>query len=95
MSKDFINPYKSVFGGDFDVTVLIQALKGLSMDVKWLKKDEDANLYFGKENFIGFLVNSEIKKGKSLSKFLGQSGRHWTCIKKHMDKYVHLDSLES
>lgn len=32
-----INPYKSVFGGDFDVTVLIKALESKQWPVRWLK----------------------------------------------------------
>ena len=40
LSDSMINPYKSVFGGDFDVSVLIYALNFLNMDVKWVKKTE-------------------------------------------------------
>lgn len=38
LSSDFINPYKSVFGGDFDVTALICALEREKLRVRWLKK---------------------------------------------------------
>lgn len=31
LSDDFINPHKSFFGGDYDVNVLIHALKNHSL----------------------------------------------------------------
>lgn len=39
-SDSFINPYKSIFGGDFDVTALISALECFEVNVRWLKRDE-------------------------------------------------------
>lgn len=33
LSDKFINPYKSMFGGDFDVTPLILALKNIGLHV--------------------------------------------------------------
>lgn len=40
LSDNLINPYKSVFGGDYDVTVLINALKNYQYEVRWIKKNE-------------------------------------------------------
>lgn len=39
LSTDMINPYKSIFGGDYDVSVIIKALQTLEFPVRWLKKD--------------------------------------------------------
>lgn len=39
LSEDFINPYKSIFGGDFDVTAIIIAFEQIGCSVRWLKKN--------------------------------------------------------
>ena len=92
LSSEFINPYKSVLGGDFDVTVLMDALRHHNMSVRWLKKNEEISNFWSDPNFVGFLLNNEREKANFISKILG-SGRHWTCVKKVNGKYLHLDSL--
>lgn len=40
LSNQLINPHKSIFGGDYDINVLIRALQIYDYELRWLKKTE-------------------------------------------------------
>lgn len=96
LSQDIINPYKSVFGGDYDVTVLIVALQEIGYPVRWLKKTESLDEVLSVVMLKGLLINTLQKSmGAQLLKLINQSGRHWTCMRKIGEQLVLLDSLQS
>ena len=40
LSDDFINPHKHIFGGEFDVNVLMIALQRHKLETKWHNRKE-------------------------------------------------------
>lgn len=87
-----INPYKSLFGGDFDVSALILALQTHDVSVRWLKEDDDISQLLVSDRLKGFLINADQKKNKMFTKLFNQSGRHWTCLTKTGNKFFYMDS---
>ena len=60
LSDDFINPHKHIFGGDYDVNVLLIALERHQMSASWYdrRQGEISIPQNGqKKEVLGYLVN--------------------------------------
>jgi hypothetical protein len=94
-SDELINPHKYIFGGDFDMNVLIKALESKGYKVEWHDSRKEFNYdAYEKLQPIGFLLN--IGNSRNLfDKMIGTSARHWTCIRHHSPNFIYLDSKAS
>lgn len=72
--RSFINPHRNLFGlGDYDVNVLIVALKQLDIRVEWFDKRKSIDqLFVASENLVGLVVNEDREHG-----WMFWKGRHW------------------
>jgi hypothetical protein len=89
LSPDCINPHKSIFGGNYDVNVLMAVFQTEGYDLAYhncrnaIELDHDE---------CGFVLNYELDTCP-LFKLCGL-GRHWSLIKKETSGFVEYDSLQ-
>lgn len=86
LSDDIINPHKHIFGGDYDVNVLMIALEKRGLNSKWYDNRQGKLKVPDKEEeqeVVGYLVNifSEGAPG-FIHKLCGISKRHWLAIRR-------------
>lgn len=97
ISSDLINPHRHIFGGDYDVNVMIIALQSKGFSCHWLdsRKGGATQQQTSRREVCGYLVNKKLLSSPAKSFFksvLGMSGRHWICARKLGDAYYLLDS---
>lgn len=95
LSSAFINPHKHLFGGDYDVNVLIYALEAECCSARWHDRRRPFAIAPRKDGLelVGFLIN-RFKKETVLHKVLRISPRHWIAVKRRGDLYQVMDSQE-
>ncbi|XP_071452673.1 josephin-2-like, partial [Hetaerina americana] len=88
----WLNPHKSILGtGNYDVNVLMAALRTRGSHALWFDKRKDVGL-LKLENILGFILNvpSEYRLGGVLP--LPLHRRHWVAIRAIGNTYYNLDS---
>lgn len=69
-----LNPHRSMFFGNYDANVVIEALNLVGFNTEWFPKTSpgaDLAELFWEDNVAGIIINQ--------SSFMG---RHWTCLRK-------------
>lgn len=96
LSDDTINPHKHLFGGDYDVNVLIIALQQQGYEVKWFdrrKEHLNVNTPSKEAPLIGYLVNVYSSGAPNfIHKLCNISKRHWFAVRRYGDEFCWLDS---
>lgn len=89
LSSDCINPHKSIFGGNYDVNVLMTVFQAQGYDLAYHNCRNAIEL---DHEECGFILNYELDTCP-LFKLCG-FGRHWSVIKKESNGFVEYDSLQ-
>lgn len=87
----WINPHRSIIGlGNYDVNVIIAALKLKNCDVVWFDKRNDPSC-INLDGIVGFILNipSDCKIGNIK---LPLRRRHWIAVRRVGYYYYNLDS---
>ena len=93
LSTDFINPHKHIFGGDYDVNVLLLALQQREFEYEWW--DNRKAGFTVKEQCVGLLVNVRVGSIFSiLQKIFRISDRHWLAVRRVGKQFYWMDSKE-
>ncbi|XP_017087951.1 josephin-like protein [Drosophila bipectinata] len=88
---EWINPHRSIIGlGNYDVNVIIAALKIKNYDAVWFDKRNDPSC-INLDGIVGFILNipSDCKIGNIK---LPLRRRHWIAVRRVENYYYNLDS---
>jgi hypothetical protein len=99
LSQDLINPHKHLFGGDYDLNVLMLALQTHGLLTRWHDKRSGplaVPRHADAPEVVGFLVNVHASSSLSfLMRVCGLSRRHWFAVRRVGGRYYWLDSKEA
>jgi hypothetical protein len=78
-----INPHKHIFGGDYDVNVLMMALEAECYSSRWHDRRKHFAITPQQQDMelVGFLIN-RYRKETLLHKVFRVSARHWMAVKR-------------
>ncbi|RIA99080.1 Machado-joseph disease protein MJD [Glomus cerebriforme] len=81
-SSYFINPHKSIFGGNYDINVLEMALMNKDLEIQWfdVRKDIRTVIQFTDKTLFGLILNVPS------SRFYFWTSYHWIAIKPFLNQ---------
>ncbi|XP_031505776.1 uncharacterized protein LOC116268108 [Nymphaea colorata] len=92
--KEVKQDYRHALGGDYDINVLMDALKVFGKECRWLSGSKIAICREGeleKPERVGYLINRALKPSIFKS-MVGLSDRHWIAVRNYEGQYYLFDS---